>query len=228
MLGDAAHTAHFSVGSGTKMAMEDAVALVAGLDATADVDAALADYEEARQPLVAKIQDSARPSLSWWEHFGGATTPSPWQFAYHFFTRALTDGRLRRRDPTFVANTEARWIAEHGSSPLASVLAAAGDEFPSRVVEVDDEHVRTGGRDLRVCSEPTADGRWALRVDAPNAERDLPRALELVARGVAGGAALVAVYGGTALTVGWCARRPASVALPSLLNVFDDPTRIWR
>src|SRR5687767_7258151 len=91
LLGDAAHTAHFSVGSGTKMAMEDAVALVAALDAHGDdVDAALAAYEAVRQPQVAKIQNSARPSLSWWEHFGRSHDTLPaWQFAYHFFTRSL-------------------------------------------------------------------------------------------------------------------------------------------
>ena len=95
----------------------------------------------------------------------------------------------------------------------------------SRVVlsRVDDEHVRTGGRDLRVCSEPTADGGWALRVDAPTRERDLPRALELVARGVAGGAALVAVYGGTALTRRLVCEEARFSRAAIALNVFDQP-----
>ena len=71
LLGDAAHTAHFSVGSGTKMAMEDAVSLANQLAAhPTDLPAALAAYEVERQPEVAKIQNSARPSLSWWENFG--------------------------------------------------------------------------------------------------------------------------------------------------------------
>ena len=71
LLGDAAHTAHFSVGSGTKMAMEDAVALAEALgEAPHGVPEALEIYEERRRPKVEKIQNSARPSLSWWEHFG--------------------------------------------------------------------------------------------------------------------------------------------------------------
>ena len=99
LLGDAAHTAHFSVGSGTKMAMEDAIALVAALDGAQGVrtdpdgiDAALAVYEAERHGQVARIQDAARPSLSWWEHFGRSyRSLPPWQFAFHFFSRSLPD-----------------------------------------------------------------------------------------------------------------------------------------
>ena len=83
------------------MAMEEAIALAAAVTASPDdLDAALATYELLRRPQVAKIQDSARPSLSWWEHFGRSHDTLPgWQFAYHFFTRSLTDAKLRRRDP---------------------------------------------------------------------------------------------------------------------------------
>src|SRR3989440_3291627 len=71
ILGDAAHTAHFSVGSGTKMAMEDAAALVGCLTGhPGNLDAALEAFESARRPPVGKIQGAAGPSLSWWEHFG--------------------------------------------------------------------------------------------------------------------------------------------------------------
>jgi 2-polyprenyl-6-methoxyphenol hydroxylase-like FAD-dependent oxidoreductase len=122
LLGDAAHTAHFSVGSGTKMAMEDAVALAAALGGHPDdVDAALVAYEKTRQPQVARIQDSARPSLSWWEHFGRSyDTLPPWQFAYHFFTRSLPESKLRRRDDGFVEDVHALWRVEHHAEPLAS------------------------------------------------------------------------------------------------------------
>jgi anthraniloyl-CoA monooxygenase len=177
------------------------VGLVARLDANNDVDAALAEYQAARQPSVAKIQGSARPSLSWWEHFGRShDTLPPWQFAYHFFTRALTNERLGRRDPSFVAATEARWISEHGTSPLASALDVAGVVFESRVVIVDEDHVVAAGRQLPLRREPSDAGWWGLRVDAPAAETDLGPALELVAKGAAAGAALVAVFGGTSLT----------------------------
>ncbi|GAB3350422.1 FAD-dependent monooxygenase [Modestobacter lapidis] len=202
LLGDAAHTAHFSVGSGTKMAMEDGVALVAALDAhPGDLDAALAEYEAARQPQVAKIQDSARPSLSWWEHFGRSyDTLPPWQFAYHFFTRALTDGRLRRRDASFVADVHRRWRAEHGGEPLTSELTVGAHRLPGRVVPVGDGVIRTPTGTLPLRAEPAGDGEWALAVDAPDAEAGLPAALDAVAAGIAAGAALVAVRGGTALT----------------------------
>jgi anthraniloyl-CoA monooxygenase len=111
LLGDAAHTAHFSVGSGTKMAMEDAIALADALRAHAgDVDATLAAYEAAARPSVEKIQQSARPSLSWWEHFGRSHDAlEPWQFAVHFLTRSMDVGRLGRRAPDFVESSRAAW-----------------------------------------------------------------------------------------------------------------------
>ena len=203
LLGDAAHTAHFSVGSGTKMAMEDAVALVAALDSSpADLDAALGEYEEVRQPQVARIQDSARPSLSWWEHFGRSHDRlPPWQFAYHFFTRSLTDAKLRRRDAEFVSAVHERWRAEHGAEPLDSPIEVAGQRLDGRVVPVAARTAQLPAGPLPLRTEPTADGAaWGIWVDAPALEADLPGALGTVAEGLATGAALVAVGGGTALT----------------------------
>ena len=69
LLGDAAHTAHYSVGSGTKLAMEDAIALVAALQSAEDVESALVEYTEARRPAVARIQDIAERSRRWWDSF---------------------------------------------------------------------------------------------------------------------------------------------------------------
>jgi anthraniloyl-CoA monooxygenase len=207
LLGDAAHTAHFSVGSGTKMAMEDAVALVAALDASGgatpqDVDAALAEYEAQRLPQVAKIQDSARPSLSWWEHFGRSHDAlPPWQFAYHFFTRSLPDAKLRRRGEAFVDSVHGRWRSEHGAEPLESPIEVAGQRLPGRVVTVTDRTARLPGGPLPLLEQPPADGApWGLWVPAPDDEADLPASLAVVAEGVAAGAALVATGGGSALT----------------------------
>jgi 2-polyprenyl-6-methoxyphenol hydroxylase-like FAD-dependent oxidoreductase len=203
LLGDAAHTAHFSVGSGTKMAMEDAVALVTALDGHGeDIDAALEEYEAVRRPQVAKIQDSARPSLSWWEHFGRSYDAlPPWQFAYHFFTRSLPDGKLRRRDDAFVSAVHERWRAEHGAEPLDSPIAVAGQRLPGRLVPVADRTARLPGGPLPLTGQPPGDGGpWGLWVCAPENEADLPAALAAVADGVAAGAALVAADGGTALT----------------------------
>jgi anthraniloyl-CoA monooxygenase len=207
ILGDAAHTAHFSVGSGTKMAMEDAVALVAALDAHPggtpdDVDAALADYEAVRQPQVARIQDSARPSLSWWEHFGRSHDAlPPWQFAYHFFTRSLPDAKLRRRDDAFVTAVHEQWRAQHGAEPLDSPIEVVGQRLAGRVVPVADRTARLPGGPLPLREQPPEDGGpWGLWVSAPDDEADLPAALAQVAEGIAAGAALVAAGGGTALT----------------------------
>ena len=203
LLGDAAHTAHFSVGSGTKMAMEDAVALVAALDEHEDdVDAALESYETVRQPQVAKIQDSARPSLSWWEHFGRSHDTLPgWQFAYHFFTRSLTESKLRRRDDGFVADVHGRWREVHGAEPLESPLEVAGQRLDGRLVVVDDGSVHLPGGPLALRPGPTDDGsHWGLWVAAPESEEQMPAALDAVAKGAAAGTALVAVGGGTALT----------------------------
>jgi anthraniloyl-CoA monooxygenase len=69
LLGDAAHTAHYSVGSGTKLAMEDAIALVAALASSADLESALVGYTDTRRPAVARIQDIAERSRRWWETF---------------------------------------------------------------------------------------------------------------------------------------------------------------
>ena len=212
LLGDAAHTAHFSVGSGTKMAMEDAIALAAAVAAQpADLDAALAEYEKVRRPQVEKIQDSARPSLSWWEHFGRSHDTLPgWQFAYHFFTRSLSDAKLARRDPRFVQATHAQWEAVHGAPPLDSPLTLAGHTVPARTVTVGPGVVRLAA-DARALlrwagdQHPASAGRpgeggWVLEIIAPETEADLGPALEAVAKGAASGAALVAVRAGTSLT----------------------------
>jgi anthraniloyl-CoA monooxygenase len=212
LLGDAAHTAHFSVGSGTKMAMEDAIAVAAAVTAQpADLDAALAEYERARHPQVAKIQDSARPSLSWWEHFGRSHDALPgWQFAYHFFTRSLTDAKLRRRDPAFVDAAHARWKAEHGASPLDSALPMPGRTVPGRMVTLEDRVVRLGDFRLPLRTGwveampaeagPASGEGWAAEITAPGSEANLLPALEAVRTAAKAGAALVAVRAGTPLT----------------------------
>src|SRR5262249_27918353 len=144
LLGDAAHTAHFSVGSGTKMAMEDAIALVAALDQAGPdpdgIDAALAVYESERRGQVARIQDSARPSLSWWDHFGRSyRSLPPWQFAFHFFSRSLPESKLRQRDPGFVDAVHRAWQDTHGGNdPLHTPIGVAGRTQPGRVVMLED------------------------------------------------------------------------------------------
>lgn len=139
LLGDAAHTAHFSVGSGTKMALEDATALARALDAEPDVPAAIAAYERTRRPEVERIQDAAGPSLAWWEHFGEYMAAEPERFAFHFLTRnpRITRGNLQRRDGELVGEVE-RWFARRdgGSAgePRLSPLSLRDLALPNRTV----------------------------------------------------------------------------------------------
>jgi 2-polyprenyl-6-methoxyphenol hydroxylase-like FAD-dependent oxidoreductase len=203
LLGDAAHTAHFSVGSGTKMAMEDAIALVAALDgARTDpdaIDAALAVYESERSGRVARIQDSARPSLSWWEHFGRSYRHlPPWQFAFHFFSRSLPESKLRQRDPGFVQSVHDAWRITHGGEdPLYTPIGIGGVTQPGRLVPVAGGATRLASGPLPLRSGPRP---WGVRVTAPDTEAELDRAVEDAARGLSAGACLVAVGGGTPLT----------------------------
>ncbi|WP_205856208.1 FAD-dependent monooxygenase [Phytoactinopolyspora endophytica] len=116
LLGDSAHTAHFSVGSGTKMAMEDAITLAHSLNEHPDdLATALGAYEAERHPAVEKIQGSARPSLSWWENFGRYHDAfEPLQFAFHFLSRSIGKAKLARRDPEFVDQVERAWLTAAG------------------------------------------------------------------------------------------------------------------
>ncbi|MFG2983554.1 FAD-dependent monooxygenase [Streptomyces sp. NPDC048258] len=103
LLGDAAHTAHFSIGSGTKLAMEDALALAACLHEHPDVPTALAAYEEERKPVVESTQRAAQASLEWFENIGRYTGQEPHQFAFNLLTRSrrVTYDNLRERDAGF-------------------------------------------------------------------------------------------------------------------------------
>jgi anthraniloyl-CoA monooxygenase len=114
LLGDAAHTAHFSIGSGTKLAMEDALALAACLHEQPSVDAALAAYEDERRPVVASVQRAAQASLEWFENLGQYVHQEPEQFAFNIITRSrrVTHDNLRLRDPEFAARMDA-WFAGH-------------------------------------------------------------------------------------------------------------------
>ncbi|MGN6792381.1 MAG: bifunctional salicylyl-CoA 5-hydroxylase/oxidoreductase [Streptosporangiaceae bacterium] len=112
LLGDAAHTAHFSIGSGTKLAMEDALALAACMNEQPDVDAALEAYETERRPVVESTQRAAQASLEWFENLGQYTHQDPEQFAFNIITRSrrVTHDNLRLRDPEFTARVDA-WFA---------------------------------------------------------------------------------------------------------------------
>jgi anthraniloyl-CoA monooxygenase len=114
LIGDAAHTAHFSIGSGTKLAMEDALALAACLHEQPDLDRALDEYEAERRPVVLSTQRAAQASLEWFENLDQYVGQHPIQFAFNIMTRSrrVTYDNLRVRDPEFVDQVDA-WFARH-------------------------------------------------------------------------------------------------------------------
>jgi anthraniloyl-CoA monooxygenase len=116
LIGDAAHTAHFSVGSGTKLAMEDAIALADALRFEHDVPTALAAYEKERRPLVESLQRAAQASLQWFEGTERYMETEPIQFGFNLLTRSLriTHEDLRLRDPELTTQID-RWFAEQAS-----------------------------------------------------------------------------------------------------------------
>jgi anthraniloyl-CoA monooxygenase len=109
LLGDALHTAHFSIGSGTKLAMEDSIALFRLFAAGLDVTAALAEFERARKPVVEEYQQAAHESRLWFENVKEYVQLPPPEFALSLMTRSkrVTYESLRRRDPAFIAQYEA-------------------------------------------------------------------------------------------------------------------------
>ena len=205
-LGDAVHTAHFSVGSGTKMAMEDAVSLAAQLAAHPDdLPAALAGYETDRQPEVAKIQNSARPSLSWWEHFGSYYDAfEPWQFAFHFMSRSIPAAKMRQRDPQFVKTAESGWYAAHGADPLSTPLVTGELNLPGRTGELNADattFTSTDGRSIELRAVPAArTAGQGLLITAPDSEAKLGETVDAVTESLRTPAPLVVIQGGNRFT----------------------------
>src|SRR4051795_4079541 len=119
LIGDALHSAHFSIGSGTRLAIEDAIALVKALEAEPDLAAALARYQAARQPVVKKLVAAARASAAWYEKFPEHMKLGLMDFAYSYITRSgrIDDARLRAMSPAFMARYEASRDAQ-GSAPI--------------------------------------------------------------------------------------------------------------
>ena len=109
LIGDALHSAHFSIGSGTRLAIEDAIALVKALETEADIAAALARYEHERKPIVKKLVTAARTSADWYEHFSDHMKLDLTDFAYSYITRSgrIDDARLRAMSPQFMTRYEA-------------------------------------------------------------------------------------------------------------------------
>jgi 2-polyprenyl-6-methoxyphenol hydroxylase-like FAD-dependent oxidoreductase len=116
LIGDALHSAHFSIGSGTRLAIEDAIALVKALDAEGDISSALVRYQTERQPIVKKLVTAARTSADWYEKFADHMKLDLSDLAYSYITRSgrIDDARLRAMSPLFMARYEA---SKHPSQP---------------------------------------------------------------------------------------------------------------
>ncbi|MEV8457943.1 bifunctional salicylyl-CoA 5-hydroxylase/oxidoreductase [Streptomyces griseosporeus] len=136
LLGDAAHTAHFSIGSGTKLAVEDALALAACLEEQPSLDRALAAYEEERRPVVASTQRAARASLEWFENLASYLDQPPRQFAFNLLTRSrrVTHDNLRLRDPRFTEAVEREFGCPPGTPPMFTPFRLRGLTLRNRVV----------------------------------------------------------------------------------------------
>ncbi|MGX9431288.1 MULTISPECIES: FAD-dependent monooxygenase [Bradyrhizobium] len=109
LIGDALHSAHFSIGSGTRLAIEDAIALTKALESEAHVSTALHRYEAERKPIVKKLVTAARTSADWYEKFPEHMKLDPMDFAFSYITRSgrIDDARLRTMSPNFMAGYEA-------------------------------------------------------------------------------------------------------------------------
>ncbi|EMY33140.1 salicylyl-CoA 5-hydroxylase [Arthrobacter crystallopoietes BAB-32] len=140
LLGDAAHTAHFSIGSGTKLAMEDALALAACLHEQQDLESALAAYELERRPVVESTQRAAQASLEWFERIGQYKDQHPTQFAFNLLTRSrrITQDNLRLRDPEFAELVDRHFAESQGLQQVAPAMfqpyKIGGLELKNRII----------------------------------------------------------------------------------------------
>ena len=146
LLGDAAHTAHFSIGSGTKLAMEDSIALANGLVRRGwEIEPALVDYELERAPVVERTQAAASESAAYFARIAAYTEMEPLQFAFNLLTRSgrITHASLGIRDPQFTRSLDAWFGGKEVSAPPAfSPFAQFPDRFslvPSGFVAVSEE-----------------------------------------------------------------------------------------
>ena len=141
LIGDAAHTAHFSIGSGTKLAMEDAIALTGTLTREPEIERALELYQAEREVEALKLQSAARNRMEWFENVDRYVHMDPLQFSYTLLTGSQRIGHenLKLRDPGYVERVES-WVAAQSSLPQAPIppmftpFRMRGLELRNRVV----------------------------------------------------------------------------------------------
>jgi anthraniloyl-CoA monooxygenase len=144
LIGDAAHTAHFSIGSGTKLALEDAIALAAALNSEPGREPALARYQNERMTEALRLQNAARNSMEWFENVRRYIGLPAEQFAYSLLTRSqrVSHENLRLRDATYLGGVE-RWFADRAAQeaaaspappPMFTPFTLRGMQLANRVV----------------------------------------------------------------------------------------------
>ena len=141
LLGDAAHTAHFSIGSGTKLAMEDAIGLVEALGTEPDTASAFGRYEATRRPAVERLQELARRSQLWWESFPGRLQLPAERLMVAFMTRAgnVTLDRFAAISPAVVAAALDQYAGAGGEAVGAGGAVGSGEAIGARPAPVPDD-----------------------------------------------------------------------------------------
>jgi anthraniloyl-CoA monooxygenase len=140
LIGDAAHTAHFGIGSGTKLAMEDAVSLSMHVTQSATIEEGLVRYHQERALEALKLQNAARNRMEWFENVDRHARLEPWQFAYSLLTGSQRIGHanLRVRDPAYVERVERSLATQSGiedrRSPMFTPFTLRGMSVVNRVV----------------------------------------------------------------------------------------------
>lgn len=123
LIGDALHTAHFSIGSGTKLAMEDAIALAGSLERSKDVSSALQEFESTRKPFIHEYQAAAFESMRWFESVPRVMNLSSMELAYSLMMRSgrVDHEELKKRDPQFVSRYEEWRKSQSGGAPTSAI-----------------------------------------------------------------------------------------------------------
>jgi anthraniloyl-CoA monooxygenase len=185
LLGDAAHTAHFSIGSGTKLAMEDAIALAQAFQRhPRDLERALVDYELERQPVVERFQQAAGDSAAYFTRVARYAHMDPMPFAFNLLTRSgrVTHANLAQRDPQFVRVLDA-WF--HGGGELRPGAVAPPPMFApwnglrNRVVRATDDPGRMrelalSGAGLVLAGPVAVSPQGRITPDTPTLDADWP------------------------------------------------------
>ncbi len=186
LLGDAAHTAHFSIGSGTKLAMEDAVCLARALEQHQSVGPALVDYELERQPQVDRLQRAADESAAYFERVASHRDMAPIQFAFNLLTRSgrISHANLIQRDPDLVRVLDS-WCARGGAPqqarvappPAFSPLSLGGLGLSNRLVGAlgpsePPECAAAAGMGLVLTEMVAVAGDGRITPDTPTMERE--------------------------------------------------------